>query len=241
MLRESWGQSLDAELDRQRDAMRELGFSRRLSRGRRRLHGKAQTQFHRELGHEAAQAAQLRCRSVGGGRRRACASYECGDRRTGRRNGQRRARFQDYARPRAQRRRAGAPGDDLPRARLAAEGPRQCGDGAQGGAVRAELCHRRDAQGRVDRHRGRRGDAVFLLVERSPRIAERQGADRRGDGAAFALGQLRRPACLHAAAGRRGPYQRVQFPGLGNAGEARADLARGRAGDREARARRPAI
>jgi 2-(1,2-epoxy-1,2-dihydrophenyl)acetyl-CoA isomerase len=28
MLRESWGQSLDAELDRQRDAMRELGFTR---------------------------------------------------------------------------------------------------------------------------------------------------------------------------------------------------------------------
>ena len=27
MLRESWGQSLDSELDRQRDAMRELGFS----------------------------------------------------------------------------------------------------------------------------------------------------------------------------------------------------------------------
>jgi 2-(1,2-epoxy-1,2-dihydrophenyl)acetyl-CoA isomerase len=27
MLRESWGQSLDAELDRQRDAMRELGFT----------------------------------------------------------------------------------------------------------------------------------------------------------------------------------------------------------------------
>jgi 2-(1,2-epoxy-1,2-dihydrophenyl)acetyl-CoA isomerase len=27
MLRESWGQSLDQELDRQRDMMRELGFS----------------------------------------------------------------------------------------------------------------------------------------------------------------------------------------------------------------------
>ena len=27
MIRASWGQSLDAELDRQRDAMRELGFS----------------------------------------------------------------------------------------------------------------------------------------------------------------------------------------------------------------------
>jgi len=27
MIRESWGQSLDAELDRQRDAMRELGYS----------------------------------------------------------------------------------------------------------------------------------------------------------------------------------------------------------------------
>ena len=27
LIRESWGQSLDAELDRQRDAMRDLGFS----------------------------------------------------------------------------------------------------------------------------------------------------------------------------------------------------------------------
>jgi 2-(1,2-epoxy-1,2-dihydrophenyl)acetyl-CoA isomerase len=27
MIRESWGQSLDAALDAQRDAMRELGFS----------------------------------------------------------------------------------------------------------------------------------------------------------------------------------------------------------------------
>ena len=47
-------------------------------------------------------------------------------------------------------------------------------------------------------------------------------------------GQLRRPARLHAAAGRRGPYQRLQLPGLGDAREARADPARGRAGDREA-------
>ena len=45
---------------------------------------------------------------------------------------------------------------------------------------------------------------------------------------------LRRPAYLHPAAGRGGAHQRVQLPGLGDAREARADPARGRAGDREA-------
>jgi 2-(1,2-epoxy-1,2-dihydrophenyl)acetyl-CoA isomerase len=33
MIRESWGQSLEAELDRQRDAMRELGYSDDYSEG----------------------------------------------------------------------------------------------------------------------------------------------------------------------------------------------------------------
>ena len=35
-------------------------------------------------------------------------------------------------------------------------------------------------------------------------------------------GTLRRPARLHPAPGRRGPHQRLQLPGLGDAGEARA-------------------
>ena len=47
-------------------------------------------------------------------------------------------------------------------------------------------------------------------------------------------GTLRRPAHLHAAAGRGGAHQRLQLPGLGNAGEAGAHTSRGRAGDREA-------
>ena len=52
---------------------------------------------------------------------------------------------------------------------------------------------------------------------------------------------LRRPARLHAAPGRRRPYQRLQLPGLGHAREARADPARRRAGDREAGLARPPI
>ncbi len=63
MIRESWGQSLDAELDRQRDAMRELGYQRRLSRGRRRVHGEAQTRFHRQI------ALPLDGEGLGGGER----------------------------------------------------------------------------------------------------------------------------------------------------------------------------
>ena len=39
-------------------------------------------------------------------------------------------------------------------------------------------------------------------------------------------GTLRRPARLHPAAGRGGAHQRLQFPGLGDAGEAGADPAR---------------
>ena len=61
-----------------------------------------------------------------------------------------------------------------------------------------------------------------------------QRPDRRRDGAAVEERHLRRPARLHPAPGRRRPHQRVQLPGLGDAREARADLARGRAGDRQA-------
>ena len=46
---------------------------------------------------------------------------------------------------------------------------------------------------------------------------------------------VRRPAHLHPAAGCRGAHQRFQFPGVGNAGEARPDPACRRARDRQTR------
>ena len=51
--------------------------------------------------------------------------------------------------------------------------------GAQGGAVRAQLSDRRDAQGRLDRHRGRRRHALLLLVQGPPRAARRACPARR--------------------------------------------------------------
>ena len=49
MIRSSWQYSLDEELERQAGAMRRLGFTARLSRGRRRLPREAQAQLHRPL------------------------------------------------------------------------------------------------------------------------------------------------------------------------------------------------
>ena len=114
------------------------------------------------------------------------------------------------------------------------EGARPRDHGAQGRAVRAQLPDRRDPQGRLDRHRGRRRHALLLLVQGPPRAARRARAARRRAGDAVEERHLHRPARLHLAAGRRGPHQRLQLPGLGDAREARADPARGRAGDREA-------
>ena len=168
------------------------------------------------------------------GRRRACRNTQPGDRRGLRRDRQPRPRFQGHARPWPPRRRPGAAAADLPPARLHAEGPRQRDHGAQGGIVRAQLRDRRDPDRRLDRHRRRRRHALLLLLQGPARAAQPEGADRRRDGDPVARRHLRRPARLHPAAGRRRPYQRLQLPGLGHAREARADPARGRAGDREA-------
>ena len=183
--------------------------------------------------HEDSQAAQL-CPGFVGRRRRRRGRAERGQRRRDRRDGQQGPGFQGDARSCPQGRGPGAAAPDLPRARAHAEGARQCGDGAQGGALRALLRHRRHPHRQLDRHRGRRGDALLLLVQGPARIAQRPCADRRRDGAALARRQLRRPARLHPAPGRRGPYQRVQLPGLGNARETGPDPARRGSGDREA-------
>ena len=169
-------------------------------------------------------------------RRRPRRGDERGDRRGRRRDRQRRARFQGDARPRP-RRSAGRRLRALTfhERALDAEGPRQRGHGAQGGIVRAQLRDRRDPHRRLDRHRGRRRNALLLLLQGPARAAQRPGPDRRRDGAAVEGRKLRRPARLHPAPGRRGPYQRLQLPGLGDAREARADPARRGAGDRQAR------
>ena len=62
----------------------------------------------------------------------------------------------------------------------------------------------------------------------APRPARRSGR------AAVEERHVRRPAYLHAAAGRGGAHQCVQLPGVGNAREARPGPARRRAGDRQA-------
>ena len=134
-----------------------------------------------------------------------------------------RARFRRDASSRARSRRPGAAQADVSRARADAQGARPRDHGAQGGAVRAQLLDRRDAQGRLDRHRGRRGNALLLFVEGPARASRRACAARRTARGPVEERDVRRPAHLHAAAGRGGAYQRVQFPRLGNAGKARAD------------------
>ena len=59
------------------------------------------------------------------------------------------------------------------------QGARPRDHGPQGGAVRAQLSDRRDAQGRLDRHRGRRRHALLLLVQGPPRAARRPCPARR--------------------------------------------------------------
>ena len=122
----------------------------------------------------------------------------------------------------------------LPRARAAAESARPGDHGPQGGAVRAQLHDRRDPQGRLDRHRGRRRHPLLLLVQGPPRASRRACDPRRRDGALVEGRHLRRPAHLHAAPGRGAAHQRVQLPGVGDAGETGAGAARRGAGDRQA-------
>ena len=89
------------------------------------------------------------------------------------------ARLRRHAPPRPRGRRTGAAAADLPRAGADAQGARPGHHGAQGRAVRAQLPHRRDPQGWLDRYRGRRRHALLLLVQGPPRAARRARAARR--------------------------------------------------------------
>ena len=146
----------------------------------------------------------------------------------------RRDRFRRGARARAPHRRRGAARARLPAARGAAEGARRVPQREEGRALRDLAPHRRDAQRRLGRHRGRHRHALRLRVDGRQRAALGQRAARRAAGRARQEGQLRRHPHPGAARRRRRPHQRLQLSGLGAAREVRADLPRRHAVHRQA-------
>ena len=150
---------------------------------------------------------------------------------TGRRHRHRPDRHGPGAGSRQIGRRTGTAGDAVPRAGLGAQGAR----GASERQTRTVLCHlgvdRGHQAGFVRRHRRRHRGVVHLRQQGPPGTAELDGAGRRPGGTAGQDGSVRRPAHLHPAPRGCPADQRVQLPGLGDAGEARAGLP-GRGADR---------
>ena len=135
------------------------------------------------------------------------------------------------------RRRAGSPGADVP---PAGHDPALIGEAAPGGrepgrAVSPLGQNGGDAHGLLDRHRGRCGGSAVLRKPCSPGTAERPHRPRRAGRESQPRRIVRGRPRAHAPHGRRGPDQRVQLPGLGDAREARAGLPRRRSDDRQAR------
>ena len=89
--------------------------------------------------------------------------------------------------------------------------------------LRAVHLDRRDPAGLARRRRRRHRGAVHLRQQGPPGTAQHHRAGRR---TAEKLGRkaFRRPAHLHAATGDRPADQRLQLPGLGDAGEARSGV-----------------
>ena len=79
---------------------------------------------------------------------------------------------------------------------------------------------------------------VFAYAEQGhARAREQPAASRWARRGTVEVRHFRRPAHLRAARGRRRAHQCLQFPRVGHAREARARIARRRAGDRQARDR----
>ena len=143
--------------------------------------------------------------------------------------------FAGGAAPRARGRRAGPARADLPRTRRDPARARQAAARLQAGVLRALAPHRRDEGRLLDRHRRRHRHDAGFREQGFARTPEQPRLPRRRARGTLAGRNLRRPAHLRAARGRRRAHQCVQLPGVGNAREARAGIARRRAGDREAR------
>ena len=103
----------------------------------------------------------------------------------------------------------------------------------QGGVLRALLLYRSDQRRFLDRHRRRHRHAVRIRRQGRARAAERPCVSRRRRRSPLQSGRFPRTACLCSARRRGGAHQRVQFPGVGDAREARALPARRRADHRE--------
>ena len=115
-------------------------------------------------------------------------------RRGDRRGVERRARLRGDGGVRAHGRRTRAPQDDLPRARADAQGAREVPDGPQGGVLRALRRDRRDANGLLDRHRGRHRHAVLVLAAAAAATCPNETVLRgRRHGGAVERRHVRRP------------------------------------------------
>ena len=242
MIRESWGQSLDAELDRQRDAMRELGFSDDYREGVAAFMEKRKAELHREVIPDRSRVAMKTLKLLN----YAADQWVAGDGALGRsaqRRHRRGGRRDRQPGPRFRRRCSITPatvGGPALRKLTFHERAWMLKDLANAIMARKEELYELSyATGatRTDGWIDIEGGAGTLFSFSSKGRRELPNQRILIDGAMEPLvegRQLRRPACLHPAAGRRRPYQRVQLPGLGDAREARPDPARRRAGDREA-------
>ena len=156
---------------------------------------------------------------------------QCSDRGTGRRDRHRPDRHGPGAGPRQIRRGTGVARHALPRKGACAEGAGHAPE-RETGAVLCDLgLDRRHPTGLLRRHRRRHRGAVHLRQQGPPGTAKLDGAGRRPAGTARQDRSVRRPAHLHPATWDCPTDQRVQFPGLGNAGETRTGVP-GRGADR---------
>ena len=138
---------------------------------------------------------------------------------------------------RADRGRAGAAGAHLPRAGRAAQGGGEAPVLRRGRSPSSTTCRsgtgatRRDSAVDID---GGFGTVFSYASKAEPRAAQRHRGPRRRPRTAGPRRDLRRPTRLHLAPRRRGPDQRLQLPGLGDAREARTGVPGRAADDREA-------
>ena len=129
------------------------------------------------------------------------------------------------------RRRTGTAGAALPRAGSDPQGARQPPERQTGTVLRHLGLDRGDQAGLDGRHRRRHRGAVHLRRQGPPGTAELHRAGRRSGRTARQDRPVRRPAHLHPAPRGGAADQRLQLPGLGDAGEARAGVP-GRGADR---------
>ena len=123
---------------------------------------------------------------------------------------------------------------DISRAGRRAQGACQAAARFQGRVLRAVVLHGCDKSGFLDRYRRRHRHDLRVREQGCTRTAEQSRVSRWRRRGSVERRQLPGSAHLCAAGRRGGAYQRVQFPGVGNAGETCARDTRRHAGHRQA-------